>query len=151
MDIQQLYAMGAFVTAKPEKRTFKVEWPVTLPREEWSDIAVPEFTGEIREQDIDVWVKRMSAADDIAILKADEEDRLAVKVLRLTLKEDGTPQFDSLQKVKDAPGWLFWPLFQAVREASGDSPKGNSETTTPSGSKSPLPSEGEAPRNGKKR
>src|SRR5690606_8878595 len=115
--------------------------PVTVPFEKWADPKTPEFTGEEEEASIDVWVKRMSSADEIAILKAPEEERFAVKILRQARKQDGTPVFESIEQVQSLQGWMFWPLFQALKEASGEAPKENLETTTPSGSKSPSPLE----------
>lgn len=150
MDLQQLYSIGAFVSAKPVKRTFTVKRPATVPFEEWADPKVPEFTGEMEEGTLDVWLKRMSSADEIAIANATQEDQTFVVVHRLVRNEDGSPLFQDLEQVKMLAPWLLLPLVGAIEEVAARNPKANSGMTTPSGSKSPDGSADVPRKNGKK-
>lgn len=151
MDLQELYAMGAFVPGKPVQRTINVSRPVTVPFPEWKDPKAPEFTGEQEDCTIDVWIKRPSSADEIAMVSADAEKQVYIGIIRLVRNEDGTPLFQSIEQVETLASWLLVPLSEAIKEVAARSPKGNSATTMPSGSNSPDGSEADPRKSGKKR
>lgn len=150
MDLLQLQSMGAFVPNQPIKRTFEANRPITSPQEEWADPDVPEFTGETERVSIDVYIKRLSSADEVAIATADPEDQTFVLVHRLSRNKDGSPLFESLEQTKTLATWLLAPLVQAIEGVASRAPKKHSARRTLSGSKSRSRSAGARRKSGKK-
>lgn len=147
MNINDLKAMGAFVSTKPIKRVIDVEIPVPVDQSEWADPDIPEFTDEVTKETIDVYFKPVNSSDQIAIAKAVQDDQLFTMVYRLVTKPDGSPLFDSLEQTKTLSDWLAFPLMQAIEDLAPK--KSNATQRTSSGSNSASLSEGEAPKNGK--
>lgn len=120
------------------------------PQEEWADPECPEPNGETETVGVDVYFKRMSSADEIAIAQASDEDRAFVMVCRLVRNEDGTPLFESVEHASTLASWLLVPIVQEIESMAGLSSKKSSTPETRSGSKSRSPSGGEARKSGKK-
>ena len=152
MDLQQLQAMGAFVSNRPVKRVVHFNRPIPVPENDWSDPDVPEFTGEFEAVTMDVFIKRTSSADQIAIARAEADDRTHATIQRLIVNEAGAPIFESVEQVKLLAGWMFLPLVNAVQEVTPAAPKARTSIpTTPSGSRSRSRSAVAAQKSGKKR
>src|SRR5690554_7864754 len=88
MSLKDLQALGAFVPTKPFKRTIEFDKPILAPEEEWDSPDVPKFTGETERVSIDVYFKRMSSADEVAIAQAPADLQPFVMVFRLVRNED---------------------------------------------------------------
>lgn len=150
MSISDLQALGAFVPVKPIKRAIECDKPILLPEDEWADPEVPEVTGDTERVSVDVYLKRLSSADEIAIAQSDPDDRPFVMVFRLVRNEDGSPLFESAEQAASMASWILLPIVQEIERIAGVRPKKPSPPKTPSGSKSPSPSGGEARKSGKK-
>jgi len=150
MDLQNLQALGALVPNQPIKRTFEAVRPVTSPKEEWADPDVPEFTGDTEKVSFDVYIKRLSSADEVAIATSAPEDQTFVLVYRLARNKDGSPLFESVEQAKTLATWLLAPLVKVIDEVASRAPKKPSARRTPSGSKSRSRSAGDRRKSGKK-
>ena len=150
MSISDLQALGAFVPVKPIKRTIECDKPILLPVDEWADPEVPEVTGDTERVAVDVYLKRLSSADEIAIAQSDPDDRPFVMVFQLIRNEDGSPLFESAEQAASMASWILLPIVQEIERIAGVRPKKPSPPKTRSGSKSPSPSGGEARKSGKK-
>lgn len=135
MDILQLQQMGAFVPTKLVKKTIDVEVPVKSDPATWDDPEVPEFTGETEKSSIDLHIKRLSSADEIALAMAPANEQGFVMAHRMVRNPDGTPLFESVEQAIQLASWLLVPILNALREVA-QGPKKNSPGKTSSGSKS---------------
>lgn len=144
MDIKQLQAMGAIVPRKLFTKTIELKRPEVLPKSEWSDPEVPEFGDGIIEESAQVHLRKMSSADSIEVLRADERERPFIAIFRSMCNPNGTPMFESLEQAMQLETWLAIPLFEAIKEVANLAPK----SKTSSGTNSPLPSADEASPNG---
>lgn len=150
MSIQDFQAMGALVPTRPYKRTLEVDKPILRPKEEWADPDCPEPSGETERVTIDVYFKRISSADEIAIAQADDSDRAFVMAHRLVRNEDGTPLFESVEQASTLASWLLVPIVQQIEVMAGASPKKPTARRMTSGSKLPSHSAGEPRKSGKR-
>lgn len=150
MSISDLQALGAFVPVKPIKRTVECDKPTLVPEDQWADPESPEFTGETERVSIDVYLKRLSSADEIAIAQALPEDRPFVMVFRVVRNADGSPLFESPEQAASMASWVLLPIVQEIEKVAGTPSKNHSPPKTRSGSKSLSPSGGEARKSGKK-
>lgn len=150
MSISDLQALGAFVPVKPIKRTIECDKPILLPEDEWADPEVPEVTGDTERVAVDVYFKRLSSADEIAIAQAHPDDRPFVMVFRLVRNEDGSPLFESAEQAASMASWILIPIVHEIERMAGVRPKNPSPPKTRSGSKSRSPSGDEARKSGRK-
>lgn len=140
MNLKELQAMGAIVPRKLIEKTVLVKHPKVLPKKDWADKEVPEFGEEIAEDSMTVSLRKMSSADSIEVLRADERERPFIAIFRSVCNPDGSPMFESLEQAMQLETWLAIPLFEAIKEVAGLGPK----SKTSSGTKSPLLSADEA-------
>jgi len=150
MSISDLQALGAFVPVKPIKRTIECDKPILAPQDEWADPEVPEVTGDTERVTVDVYFKRLSSADEIAIAQAHPDDRPFVMVFRLVRNEDGSPLFESAEQAASMASWVLIPIVHEIERMAGVRPKNPSPPKTRSGSKSRSPSGDEARKSGRK-
>jgi len=149
MNLTDLQALGAFVSAKTVKRTIEVNRPLTKPPEEWDDPEVPEFTGETESVTLDIFVKRPSSADEFAIGQAQVADQMFVSVCRLVRNQDGSPLFESLEQASQLASWVLIPVITELEKFIGTRPKKTLPPATSSGSKSRSRSGDEAQKSGR--
>ena len=123
MSLKDLQALGAFVPTKPFKRTIEFDKPVLAPEEEWDSPDVPKFTGETERVSIDVYFKRMSSADEVAIAQAPADLQPFVMVFRLVRNEDGSPLFESVDQVASMASWVLAPIVSEIEKIEGSRPK----------------------------
>jgi hypothetical protein len=123
MSLKDLQALGAFVPTKPFKRTIEFDKPILAPEEEWDSPDVPKFTGETERVSIDVYFKRMSSADEVAIAQAPADLQPFVMVFRLVRNEDGSPLFESVDQVASMASWMLAPIVSEIEKIEGSRPK----------------------------
>ena len=123
MSLKDLQALGAFVPTKPFKRTIEFDKPILAPEEEWDSPDVPRFTGETERVSIDVYFKRMSSADEVAIAQAPADLQPFVMVFRLVRNEDGSPLFESVDQVASMASWVLAPIVSEIEKIEGSRPK----------------------------
>lgn len=116
MDIAQLRSMGAFVSSKPICKTIEVDAPVMKPAEEWEDPDVPEPTGETETCTLDVYLKHISSADQMALANAPKEDQTFHVMYTMIVNPDGTRLFESVEQVKSLAAWISLPLMLLIGE-----------------------------------
>jgi len=123
VSLKDLQALGAFVPTKPFKRTIEFDKPILAPEEEWDSPDVPKFTGETERVSIDVYFKRMSSADEVAIAQAPADLQPFVMVFRLVRNEDGSPLFESVDQVASMASWVLAPIVSEIEKIEGTRPK----------------------------
>lgn len=123
MSLKDLQALGAFVPTKPFKRTIEFDKPILAPEEEWDSPDVPKCTGETERVSIDVYFKRMSSADEVAIAQAPADLQPFVMVFRLVRNEDGSPLFESVDQVASMASWVLAPIVSEIEKIEGSRPK----------------------------
>lgn len=123
MSLKDLQALGAFVPTKPFKRTIEFDKPILAPEEEWDSPDVPKFTGETERVSIDVYFKRMSSADEVAIAQAPADLQPFVMVFRLVRNKDGSPLFESVDQVASMASWVLAPIVSEIEKIEGSRPK----------------------------
>lgn len=123
MSLKDLQALGAFVPTKPFKRTIEFDKPILAPEEEWDSPDIPKFTGETERVSIDVYFKRMSSADEVAIAQAPADLQPFVMVFRLVRNEDGSPLFESVDQVASMASWVLAPIVSEIEKIEGSRPK----------------------------
>jgi hypothetical protein len=96
MDLAQLKAAG-LVTGNPlVKREIKVRYRPLLPKEEWADPAIEERSEEYREDIIPVYLRKLTAADQIAVASAQSrgQDVTYMVIHRCVYTEKGSRLFE---------------------------------------------------------
>lgn len=152
MDLQELQAMGAFVSNRLVKRVVAFKRPVPVDEALWAEPDVPEFTGEFEDVTMDVFIKRPSSADDLVILRAGRESQAHAAVLCRIVNEDGSRVFESMEQVQQLAGWMFLPLVNVLHEVTPAAPKAQTSIPmTPSGSRSRSRSADAPRKSGRKR
>lgn len=145
MKLSELQAAHAFVPVRPVKKEVPIKRPVPKPKSEWAEANVPEFTDEVVDDSLTVFIHRGYAADSLEMIQASERERPFVAILRGIVHEDGKPVFASLTEIMGDPSlgdedrgglapWIVFPLFTAITEVAGHAPK-PSRRATSSGSK----------------
>lgn len=138
MKLSDLQEMGAFVSTKLIQREVKFQRPIQKPESEWEHPDVPEFTGEIADESVTVWIRRGTAADAIEMMQAQRREQPFVAIFRSVCNKDGTPLFESIEQAESLQLWLAMPLFEAITEVAGNGPKASRRRTS-SGSKPASP------------
>jgi hypothetical protein len=158
MDLTQLQAMGAIVPTKPIKREVKIKRPELRPETEWADPNVPEFTGEIVDDTMTVYIRKGMAVDSLEMLSEEGGRRAAMAIHLSVCHADGTKVFPTMEHVigngKD-PGeegylgalaeWIFYPLMIELSQVEKETrPKysrrrknGGSKPVSPTASRKP--------------
>lgn len=139
MELKDLQSMGAIVSRKLTKRVVPIKRPVMRPADEWADAEIPEFTDELVDDTVTVHIRRGTSADAIEIMQATERERPFVAIYRSICNDKGEPVFPTLDDAMQLALWLVLPLFNAVTEVAGQSPKASRRRTS-SGAKSRSPS-----------
>jgi len=138
MELNDLKAIGAFVPSKLIERTVKFQRPIQKPAAEWEHPDIPEFTGDVADESMQVWIRRGSAADAIEMMQAQRREQPFVAIFRSVCNKDGTLVFESVEQAESLQLWLAMPLFEAITEVAGNGPK-PSRRRTSSGSKPASP------------
>lgn len=138
MQINDLKAIGAFVPSKLIERTVKFQRPIQKPESEWEHPDIPELSGEVADESMQVWIRRGTAADAIELMQAERREQPFVAIFRSVCHKDGTPVFESVEQAESLQLWLAMPLFEAITEVAGKSPKASRRRTS-SGSKPASP------------
>jgi len=139
MDLKQLTSLGAIVPRTLFKKEVPLKRPGLKPAEEWADPNEPEFSGEVLDDSVTVWIRKRSSADFLEMLQAPTRDKAHIAILRCVCNEAGAEVFESLEQCKQLREWLFLPLMVAVNEVNEFGLK-NSPPKTSSGTNSRSPS-----------
>jgi hypothetical protein len=142
MKLNELQALGAIVSRTLFKKDIALKRPELKPAEEWADPNEPEFSGEVVEDSVTVWIRKRSSADFLEMLQAPDRDKAHIAILRCVCNEQGEEVFESLAQCKQLREWMFLPLMLAVNEVNkfdlkNSAPKTNSGASLPSSSAAP--------------
>lgn len=148
MNLSDLQSMGAFASTKLAKREVKFKRPIQRPAENWADADVPEFTGEMADESMTVYIRPATSADLIEVARADDRSRPFVALMRALCNADGSPLLPDLDTAMRLQPWLALPLLEASNEARGALPNASAPKTS-SGANSPSPSGDEASASGR--
>lgn len=140
MDLEQLKNMG-LVQANPlVKREIKVRYRPLLPQSEWADPAVEERAAEEVEGVVTVWLRKMTAADQMAVATAAQAGRDAISLLihLSVFKEDGSRVFPTEADAAGLDPVMFMPLLVEINKLNeGISKKSRPRTSSGASSRSP--------------
>ena len=149
MDLDQLRSMG-LVSANPMlKREIKIKYRPLLPKEQWKDPNVEERQEEAVEGTVTVWLRKMTAADQMAVATAAQAGRDAISLLihLSVFKEDGSRVFPTEADAAGLDPVMFMPLLVEINKLNEGISK-KSRPRTSSGARSRSPSAAEASPNG---
>lgn len=161
MELSQLQSIGAFVPKTLFRKEVEFSQPVLKPEAEWVDAGVPEFTGELVDSNMTIWVRKRNSADFMQLRLAPDVDKWHLALVLSVCHEDGRPAFvdkldekgrleiSALDRAKQLRDWLFVPMMTAVNEVNGEGAK-NSQPRTNGGASSRSASAGEQSRNGRR-
>ena len=135
MELKDLQSAGAYVSRKLIKKEVALRRPVLKPESEWEDPEVQEFTDEIVDDSMTVYIRKRDSADLMELMGSDDREKASIAILRCVCKPGGTQVFESLDQVNQLADWLFIPLMMIVGEVNNFAPK-NSQPRTSSGAKS---------------
>ena len=149
MDLDQLRSMG-LVSANPMlKREIKIQYRPLLPKDQWKDPAVEERQEDAVDGTISVWLRKMTAADQMAVATAAQAGRDAISLLihLSVFKEDGSRVFPTEADAAGLDPVMFMPLLVEINKLNEGISK-KSRPRTRSGARSRSPSADAASPNG---
>lgn len=151
MDLKQLQSMGVFTSNPLVKRTIEIEYFPEKPQAQWADASIPERESESVSGTVDFWLRKLTAADQIAISACVKSGRdpLYAMIHRSVYSEDGSRVFPTEDDAIGVDLGVFAGLVDEIHKLNGDLGK-KSQPRTKRGVKSQSPSVAAASRNGKK-
>jgi hypothetical protein len=146
MDLAQLRTMGVVSQNPLVRREIKVKFFPLLPREQWKDPEVEERQEESVEGVVEVWLRKFSAADIIAIQAAERagRDRHTAAIQRTTFNAAGDKIFPTEVEAAELNIEMFSGLLAEITKLNPVTRKKKSPPRTSSGVSSPSPSAAEA-------
>jgi hypothetical protein len=140
MDIQQLQRMGVLVSNPLIKKTITIKYFPLKPEETWENPTIPEREEERVEGDVDFWIRKLSALDNIALNAIkDPAERVYAGIQRSIFNEQGELVFPDLETARCLDLEMFAPLLIAMNELNKGASK-KSQPKTNSGVNSVSPS-----------
>jgi hypothetical protein len=150
MDLKQLQSMGVLTSNPLVKRTITIEYFPEKPQAKWADASIPEREEESVSGTVDFWLRKLTAADQIAIASCIKEKRdpLYTMLHRSVYSEDGSRVFPTEEDAIGVDLTVFAGLVEEIHKLNGDFGK-KSQPRTKRGAKSRSPSGAAASPNGK--
>lgn len=140
MDLEQLKSMG-LVQANPlVKREIKVRYRPLLPQSEWADPAVEERAAEEVDGVVTVWLRKLTAADQMAVgsVAASGGDAISLIIHLCVFKEDGTRLFPTVDDAAGLDKVMFAGLLLEINKLNeGTAKKSRPRTSSGASSRSP--------------
>jgi hypothetical protein len=149
MDLEQLQLMG-LVHANPLlKRTIKVRYFPLLPKAQWADQDVEERSTEAADGEVIVYLRKLTAADQIMVRNAmiAKRDPMYVILHRSVFNEKGGRLFASEEEAMGLDLTMFSGLIVEINKLNDTGKKATPKAK--SGSNLPSPLGEEASQNGK--
>lgn len=138
MNLEQLKAMGLVQSNPLVKRTFKVQYRPLLPRSQWADPAIEERQDEAVEGEITVWLRKLTAADQIAVQQAiaAKRDPVYVMLHRCCFNEQGGRVFASEEEAMGVDLSMFAGLLTELNQMNVRAKKSTPRTSSGASSRS---------------
>lgn len=149
MDLDQLKSMG-LVQANPMlKKEITIKYRPLLPKSRWKDPDVEERQDEEVEGTVTVWLRKLTAADQMSIAAAAKagRDAMSLMIHLSVFKEDGSRVFPTEDDAAGLDPVMFMPLLVEINKLNEGISK-KSRPRTRSGANSRSPSAAEASPNG---
>jgi len=142
--------MGLVASNPLVKKTIGIKYYPLKPEESWEHPAKPEREDDQVEGSVDFWIRKFSAADQLALSgEKDNDRRIYLAIQRSVFTEEGVPVFPSVEDAMGLDLVMFAQLMTAINEANPDTAK-KSQPRTNGGVSSPSPSAAEPSRSGSK-
>jgi hypothetical protein len=151
MDLKDLQSMG-LVTSNPlVKRTITIQFHPLLPKGKWKDPKVEERQEEPVEREVDFYLRKMTAADQVAIAACISVNRDPIYTMlhRSVYNEKGERVFPTEEDAIGVDLVMFAGLIDEINQLNEGFGK-KSQPRMKRGAKSRSPSADAASRNGKK-
>lgn len=151
MDLDQLKSMG-LVNANPmQKREINIRFRPLLPKDQWSDPNVEERQEEEVDAKVTVWLRKLTAADQMALADAHRagRDTYSLLIHLSVFKEDGSRVFPTVDDAAGLDTVMFAQLLVEINKLNEGISK-KSRPRTSSGARSRSPSVDAASPNGNK-
>jgi hypothetical protein len=116
MDIQSLRQMGLVNSNALTRTDVKIKYRPLLPKEQWADAAIEERQQEEVEGVVTVFLRRLTAADQLAIANVDKKvgDPVCMMIHRTVFMEDGQRLFPTADDVLGLDLTMFAGLVTAI-------------------------------------
>jgi hypothetical protein len=115
MDLQELAGMGLVSANELVRREVKVRYFPLKPKENWADPEVEEREAQAVDGSVTVFLRRLRAADTIAVLQtADSEERMYLTIQRTVCNADGSRLFPRLEDTYGIEPSLFHGLITEI-------------------------------------
>lgn len=151
LDIKKLQMMGLASANPLVKKTFSIKYHPLKPKTAWADPEVPEREEQEATGEISVYLRKMTAADQIFVHSAISQGQDAIYAMlhRSVYKEDGSRVFETVEDAMTVDLAMFSPLATLVMQINGALQK-KSQPRMSSSAKSRSPSADGQSQNGKK-
>ena len=149
MNLEQLRAMGLVAPNPLLKKELKIRYRPLLPQDQWASPEVPEREEEFVEGVVTVFLRKLSAADQMLVHKDSPTglDFLYTIIHRCVFTESGERLFPTREDAEQVDLVLFTPLIDELTGLIGGAGK-KSPLKTSSGANSPSLSVDEASKSG---
>jgi hypothetical protein len=115
MDLQELTGMGLVSPNELVRREVKVRYFPLKPKDQWADPEVEEREEAAVDGSVTVYLRRLRAADTIAVLQAtDHEERMYLTIQRTVCTPDGKRVFHTLEDAYGIQPSLFHGLITEI-------------------------------------
>jgi hypothetical protein len=152
MDYAQLKAMGVVESHPMVRHEFTIRYFPLLPKEQWKDPNIEERAAERAEAQVTVYLRSMTAADQIAAAAANraKRDPVYLMIHRCVFKEDGGRLFESEEQATEIDLDMFAGLINGLNKLHGGSAK-KSQPRMKRGASSRSPSAAAASKSGSRK
>jgi hypothetical protein len=125
MDIEQLRSMGLVHSNPLLRREINVRYRPLIPREQWADPKVEERQEEAVDGTVTVWLRKLTAADQVAIAAAMGAKRDYVYTLlhRSVYNEKGLRVFETEEIAAEVDLAMFAGLIDEINKINETAPK----------------------------
>jgi hypothetical protein len=139
MDLGELTGMGLVAPNELVRREVSVRYFPVKPKEQWADQDVEEREEKAVEGKVTVFLRKLRAADTIAVLQtSDSEERMYLTIQRTVCKEDGSRLFPRVEDAYGIGPSLFHALLKEINSLGrSDGKKKNRAKTSGANSLSP--------------
>lgn len=133
--------MGLVAPNELVRREVKVRYFPLKPKDQWADPEVAEREEKAVDGIVTVYLRRLRAADTIAVLQtSDAEERMYLTIQRTVCNPDGTRLFPRVEDTYGIEPSLFHGLITEINALNRADGKKKTRART-SGASSRLPSE----------
>lgn len=151
VDLSQLRAMGLVASNPLVRKEINIRYRPMKPESEWQEPGQPERQDEFEEASVTVFIRKFTAADQIAISNAKTNEEVAyISIQRTVFTEDGQHLFPTMDDAYGLDLDMFAPLLGEIRDINEIGKAKKSQPRTKRGVTSRSPSADAVLRSGNK-